>query len=102
MNNPTTKEKFSKIASHRKGNKSHHHTAIIQFDLEGNLIKKWDYIKDAAKNIGRCYQALSHCCCGKNKTCADSKWEYYDTDRYLIALMNKTLKDRGMILRKGV
>lgn len=106
-NNPKSLEKMSKNTNLRKcikrGKEHYNASAIIQFDLDGNLIRKWDCISDAGReygdqrNIQGCLNNSS-----RRKTAYNHKWEYYDTDRYLIALMNKTLKDRGMILRKGV
>lgn len=73
---------------------------VIQFTLDGELVRKWDCISDAVRTTGA--PKIVECCRGKRSKTGNSKWEYYDTERYLIALMNKTLKDRGMILRKGV
>lgn len=50
-------------------------------------------------NLGRVKnkngKILSPCDNGKGyKSAGGSIWEYYETDRYLIALMNKNIKDR--------
>lgn len=106
-NNPKSLEKMSKNASKpmlgKLGINHPNSKQIIQLDLDNNLIKKWDCIADAEREFGN-HRRIQEVLCktSRRKTAYDSKWEYYDTDRYLIALMNKTLKDRGMILRKGV
>lgn len=106
-NNPKSLEKMSEntiLRKYIKKGKEHYNSSpIIQFDLDNNLIKKWDCIADAEREFGN-HRRIQGVLCktSRRKTAYDSKWEYYDTDRYLIALMNKTLKDRGMILKKGV
>ena len=64
-------------------------------------IRKWDCIADAEREFGN-HRRIQECLSksSRRKTAYNSKWEYYDTDRYLIALMIKTLKEREM--RKGV
>lgn len=123
INNPITLKKMSitakgkilsdetkkKIAEKSKGNTylkgrygkdANASKPVIQFTLDSELVRKWDCISDAVRATGA--PKIVECCRGKRNKTGNSKWEYYDTDRYLIALMNKTLKDRGMILRKGV
>lgn len=49
---------------------------IIQMDLDGNFIKEWLGITEAAKklNIGR--QSIGACCKSKLKTYKKFKWKY--------------------------
>ena len=91
-NNPITYQRLKDNAVHRYRTDNPKSRAIIQFDLDGNLIRKWDCIIDAVKATNN--TGVKQCCMGKSQTCGGSKWEYYNTDRYLIALMNKTIKDR--------
>lgn len=72
---------------------------IIQFTLDGELIRKWDSMQAVMKELGINRGNISNACSGRCKSAGNSKWEYYDTDRYLIALMIKTLKERK---EKGV
>jgi hypothetical protein len=69
-------------------------TPVIQFTLDGELIRKWDSMKDVENALGINRGNVSNACSGRCKSVGGSKWEYYDTDRYLIALMNKTIKER--------
>lgn len=98
LNNPIFIERHIQSQMGRYGVKSNNHKAIIQFDLDGNLIKKWGCAVDAANEIGIPKQSISACIKGKYKSAGGYKWEYYDTDRYLLAKMNKVLKDRGIFL----
>jgi group I intron endonuclease len=49
---------------------------IIQCDLEGNIIKEWKSISEAAKHINKTSSAISECCSNKRKTAYGYKWEY--------------------------
>ena len=114
MNNPLTLVKMSnshkgrtlseetrkKLSEANKGKTTHmlgkfgkdHHNSrpIIQFTLDGELIRKWDSIADAKRETGA--HKIVDCCNGKRNKTNGFKWEYYDTDKYLIALMNKNFK----------
>lgn len=49
---------------------------VIQMDLEGNEIKLWNSMEEAAKYIGICRSGISECCSGKHKTAGGFKWKY--------------------------
>lgn len=40
---------------------------IYQYDLNGNLLKKFKTLKDAGKSIGVAAQSIQACCNGKSK-----------------------------------
>jgi hypothetical protein len=95
--NPLTLERFkSWVGINNKFSKQ-----VIQFDLNGELIRKWDCITDVKRELGIEVSQIGACCAGKRKTASGSKWKYYDTDTYLIALMVKNLKAKGIILRNA-
>ena len=48
---------------------------ILQFDLEGNLIKEWEYIMQVDIS-GFIHQHVNSCCKGKRKTHKGYKWKY--------------------------
>ena len=78
-----------------KFGKDHHSSkSIIQFTLDDELVRKWDSASDAHRCIGVNYKNISSCCNGQRLSAGGFKWEFYDTDRYLIALMDRTLKQR--------
>ena len=91
MNNPITNKRMS---DKKKGCEGNNKTSVIQFDLEGNLIKKWDKIKDAVEATDTNRTSIISCANGRYKTAGNSIWKYYDIETYLIAKMNKTIKDR--------
>lgn len=107
-----SEETKKKISENNKGRKCYwegkiskehpNSKPIIQFSLNGDLIKKWECLSDVKRELGIQHSNIIKVINGARNQTGNSKWEYYDTDRYLIALMNKTLKDRGIILQKGV
>jgi len=59
--------------------KRHKHSqikAILQFDLNGNFIKKWDSTTDASKYIHTSNKNLSDCALGRSKTSKGFIWRY--------------------------
>ena len=64
-NNEITKQNYSNA----KRNENHSQIRVIaQYDLNGNLIKVWDYMKQASIELGIDQSAISKCCRGKLKT----------------------------------
>lgn len=49
---------------------------ILQYDLEGNFIREWNNMTEAAKYISKSTSAISECCKNKRKTAYGYKWEY--------------------------
>jgi hypothetical protein len=65
--------------------KSRQNIPIIQYDLEGNFIKEWESIDEAAKNLGKSYScsgSISSCCQNKLKTAFKFKWKYKKQKSY--------------------
>ena len=60
----------------RKGSKNTNSKKIIQCDLSGSEIRKWDGIAEAARTIGCNPSSISACLCGYNKTCKGFIWKY--------------------------
>ena len=50
---------------------------INQYDLDGNFIKQWDSLNEAARFLNKKSSGpISNCCSGKIKTAYGYKWEY--------------------------
>lgn len=49
---------------------------VYQYDLDGNLIKKWDCISDAGRSIGKPVTNITAVCRGKKFTCGGFRWSY--------------------------
>lgn len=50
--------------------------AVLQLDLEENIIKEWDSIKGAAEGVGITGSAISGVCRGRKRTAGGFKWCY--------------------------
>lgn len=53
-----------------------HYRKVMQFDLDGNLIKVWDSIKSAANELNLKSPNIIACCNNKQKTCGKYEWRY--------------------------
>lgn len=51
---------------------------VMQFDSDGNFIKLWTSMKEAAESLGIKYQSISRVCRGERKTSGGYKWEYVE------------------------
>lgn len=49
---------------------------VLQYDLNGNLIKEWNSAKDAANSVGIAVQCITAVCRGVNKTSKGFIWKY--------------------------
>lgn len=49
---------------------------IIQLDLENNLIKEWDSMRNASRNLNINISNISRCCKGEFKTAGGYIWKY--------------------------
>lgn len=61
---------------HYKGKNNPRAKAVLQFDLNKNFIREWDYIKLAALELKINKAAISFCCKGKQKTAGGFIWKY--------------------------
>lgn len=49
---------------------------VLQYDLSGNLIKKWESIVDIENELGFNNSHITECCKGKIKTSKGYVWRY--------------------------
>lgn len=48
---------------------------VLQYDKEGNFIKKHNSVNDAASSCGKSYTGIIACIKGRQKTCGGYKWK---------------------------
>ena len=72
-------------------------TPIIQFTMDGKLVKKWETTIDVEEELGISHSAISACCKNKYgyKSAGGYIWKYYDKETYLIGIMNNNIKKRA-------
>lgn len=51
---------------------------VLQYDLDGNFIREWNSVDEAAKYYKRTGAAIRMCCIGKNSKSAGFVWKYKD------------------------
>lgn len=54
--------------------------AVLQLDLDGNLIKRHDGLSAAARELGVSKQGIRHACAGVTDTAYGFRWEYDDDE----------------------
>jgi len=75
--NPNKSEYARKKISERfTGSKNHNAKKVIQLDLEGNVIKLWDYMTQAAKSLSIHQTNIQKCCSGKRNQTGGYRWSY--------------------------
>lgn len=84
-NNPLTRTHLSKSLEGEKcywygktGCNHNRSKTVIQFDLDGNMLKVWGSGCEVAKEMKLHSDSISRCCIGKLKTTGGYRWEYQD------------------------
>ena len=49
---------------------------VIQFDIEGNRLKSFNSLTEAAKYVGGSHSCISRCCNGVSNTSKGYVWKY--------------------------
>lgn len=70
----TIKERIVNTRTNRK--RRNGKKTVLQFDLEGNLIKEWESTSEIQRCVGYHSSNISSCCLGKIKTSMGYIWKY--------------------------
>lgn len=81
-NTPFTDEHRKHISESKQGTKHHLAKPVYQYSLDGKLVKKWDYMNDAAKSLNISRGTISSACCGHRKRAYGFIWTYIDRGDY--------------------
>ena len=54
---------------------------VIQYDLDGNLIRIWDSIKQASDELNICNTSITRCCKGNRNKAGEFIWKYYKEEK---------------------
>ena len=86
MNNPKTiencKNNSGKSMLGKFGKQHPKSKIILQFDKNGNFIKKWDSISDIKRELNFNQGHISSCCNGKRKSVNGFIWKYNEDNEY--------------------
>ena len=66
----------NKISKATKGKNNPRARKVAQYNKNGELIRIWDYIKQASVELSVDYFSIVQCCRGKNKTAGGFIWRY--------------------------
>jgi len=77
--NPSSIAKFRD--GRRKGINNANSKKVIQYDLQGNVIKVWDLMSEAARETGTVLSRISRCCHGHNKAANGFVWRLVEADK---------------------
>ncbi len=72
-------EQRAKIAKSCKGKKlgnQNGNKPILQFDRDGNFIRRWESASQAARGVERAIQSVALCAQGLTRHSAGFKWKY--------------------------
>lgn len=72
------KQKMSENHADFNGVKHPRATPVNQYDLQGNFIKTWDYVRQAAKELGLAESSIYDCCSGKKKRVGNFMWRKFN------------------------
>lgn len=64
------------LINYFKYNLHHLNKPILQYDLQGNFIKEWEYVKQAVDHLNINRRAISAACVGKAKTSGGFIWKH--------------------------
>lgn len=72
------KSDYPDIPSHIDLDITSNKTKVLQFALDGRLIKEWDSITEAHQALNCHESGIRQCCNGKYRQCAGFMWRYRD------------------------
>ena len=73
-----TRRKMRENHANYKGKNHPRCRKVNQYDLNGNFIKTWDYIKQVKEKLNICESSVRNCCNGKYKSAGGFVWRYAD------------------------
>ncbi|MBQ3414512.1 MAG: hypothetical protein IJH39_04025 [Clostridia bacterium] len=69
--------RIARIADKTKNGKKS--KIVLQYDLNNNLIKEWESVREIERILGYCHSNILRCCNGKLKQAYGFVWKYKET-----------------------
>jgi group I intron endonuclease len=70
-------EEWKELMKEKMGGNTNRRKKVIQYDMERNFIKEWDYVLEAAHSLGKSQGAgITEVCNGNRKSIYGYIWEY--------------------------
>ncbi len=57
---------------------------VYQYDLNGNLIKEWDSLREAGRVLNKSFNSIGDCCRGRSRTSHGYQWSYELKEMYSV------------------
>lgn len=77
----------------KTGKNNHSSKAIIQYDTDGYMLRKWDSMMDVERELGIYSTQISAVCKSKKTTAGNYVWKYWTIDNWCLGkLFNKLHK----------
>lgn len=73
---------------------------VTQYDLQGNIIKKWNSMIEASKELNIPYNKINFCCKGRSKTSYGYIWKFSDENIEKIINIEEYLKYKTPVNKK--
>ena len=70
------KAKYKDLEYIEKLKSSYRRKPVIQYDQYGVLIKEWESLRDAARNVNTSHSNIRNVCIGKKKSCKGFIWKF--------------------------
>lgn len=77
FHNPIT---YKRNADSKRGVLNHKAKAVVQMDMQGNVIREWGCMQDATTALGKKRSHITDCCLGLRDHCLGYKWKYKDDE----------------------
>lgn len=71
---------YTKKTESKKRNSGRRSKKIAQYDLNGNFIRMWDCMSDAARAYNISHTCISDCCRDRQKTAGGFIWRYFNEE----------------------
>lgn len=77
FHNPIT---YKRNADSKRGVLNHKAKAVVQMDMQGNVIKEWVCMQDIYRECGYSHAHICQCCRGQRVWAYGYKWKYKDNE----------------------
>lgn len=81
MSQSRRKNDLSYLKKFHKGKDNPRAKSVVQYSINGEFIKKWDYAKQAIEQLGLNKTSITDCLKGRQKTAGGYKWKLNESNK---------------------
>lgn len=71
-----SQETKNKMSSQRQGKNNYDAKPVVQLTIDGDFIREWEYLRQAAKELNICESGICQCCRKQRKFANGYRWMY--------------------------